>query len=77
MQTKFFHLYISGYGWNIPSVIAYSDMHELRISKRVIEVINFDNDFYKYLVCDDLLTYHNVIILLNAPFWKEAFSSEL
>ena len=42
----------------------------LRKSKRQKKNISFENDFYTYLVDNDLLTYFDAISSSNAPFEK-------
>ena len=42
----------------------------LRKSNRQMKNISFENDFYTYLVDNDLLTYFDAISSSNAPFEK-------
>ena len=52
------------------------DIQEIR-SKQARKENDYGNNFLAYVVEDELVSYFDVIISVDAPFWLEAINNEL
>ena len=68
----------NSYDEHVPTTVddMESSHDELRMSKRQRKYVSFGNNFYTYLIENELSSYFEAIYSLDPLLWKEAIKTE-